>query len=78
MRYHLQQVKGNNSFSCFTLTEMLQNNVTIQRQEEKTLLASLILEIDDIFFGLRKPIKSFARNLTFLIRRKVTTLEKFP
>ena len=78
MRYHLQQVKGNNSFSCFTLTEMLQNNVTIQRQEEKTLLASLILEIDDIFFGLRKADQILRQELNLLNQKKTNYFRKIP
>jgi hypothetical protein len=57
---------------------MLQNNVTIQRQEEKTLLASLILEIDDIFFGLRKADQILRQELNLLNQKKTNYFRKIP
>lgn len=57
---------------------MLQNNRTIQRQEEKTLLASLILEIDDIFFGLRKADQILRHELSLLKQKKNNFFRKSP
>lgn len=48
------------------MNQMLQNNEKIENKEDNTFLSSLALEVDDIFFSLRKADQIIRRELNIL------------
>jgi len=56
--------------------QMLQQNDELAKREDKVLLSSLALEVDDIFFNLRKADQIVRRELNFLRNRKQNLLKK--
>jgi hypothetical protein len=63
--------------TCKT-TQMLQNNNEIGKRENKTLLSSLTLEVDDIFFSLRKADRVIRRELNLLRNQNYQSLKTSP
>jgi hypothetical protein len=61
--------------TCRT-TQMIQNNNEIGKREDNALLSSLALEVDDIFFRLRKADQIIRRELNFLINKKNKSFKK--
>jgi hypothetical protein len=61
--------------TCRT-TQMLQNNNEIGKREDNALLSSLALEVDDIFFSLRKADQVIRRELNFLRNKKNNSFKK--
>lgn len=55
---------------------MLQNQEIIQHQEDNELLLSIGIEIDDIFFNLRKADKIIRHELILLNQKKLDPLSK--
>lgn len=55
---------------------MLQNNKKIENKEDNTFLSSLALEVDDIFFSLRKADQIIRRELNILINKKNQSFKK--
>lgn len=51
-------------------TPMLPKNNKIETREDRTFLSSLALEVDDIFFSLRKADQIIRRELNILINKK--------
>ena len=62
--------------SILNLNSMFQNNGNITKQGEHKLLASLTVEVDDIFFGLRKADQIIRRELNLLNKKKYPPLKK--
>ena len=58
------------------LNSMSQNNGKINKEGENTLLASLSVEVDDIFFSLRKADQIIRRELNLLNQKKYPPLKK--
>lgn len=56
-----------------TLT--FQNNTMLGKNEEKILLDSLSMEVDNIFLGLRKADQAIRRELNLLNKKKVSNLK---
>lgn len=61
--------------NCQT-TPMRSNNNNIETRENHTFLSSLALEVDDIFFSLRKADQIIRRELNILIDKKDKDLKK--
>jgi hypothetical protein len=57
-------------------TPMRSNNNNIETRENHTFLSSLALEVDDIFFSLRKADQIIRRELNILIDKKDKDLKK--
>lgn len=55
---------------------MLQNNEKIEIKEDNTFLSSLALEVDEIFFSLRKADQIIRRELNILINQNNQPLRK--
>lgn len=55
---------------------MLHNNKKIEDKEDNTFLSSLALEVDDIFFSLRKADQIIRRELKILINNKNQSFKK--
>lgn len=55
---------------------MLKNNEKIENKEDNTFLSSLALEVDDIFFSLRKADQIVRRELNILVNKKNQVLKK--
>lgn len=55
---------------------MLQNQEMLKQQEDNELLLSIGIEIDDIFFNLRKADKIIRHELIFLNQRKFNSCRK--
>lgn len=62
--------------SILRLNSMPQNNGNTTKQGEHTLLASLTVEVDDIFFSLRKADQIIRRELNLLNQQKYLPLKK--
>lgn len=62
--------------SILRLNSMPQNNRNTTKQGEHTLLASLTVEVDDIFFSLRKADQIIRRELNLLNQQKYLPLKK--
>ena len=62
--------------SILRLKSMLQKNGNNTRQGEHTLLASLTVEVDDIFFSLRKADQIIRRELNLLNQQNYLPLKK--
>lgn len=58
------------------MNQMLQNNEKIENKEDTTFLSSLALEVDDIFFSLRKADQIIRRELNILRNQNNKVLKK--
>jgi hypothetical protein len=58
------------------MNQMLQNNEKIENKEDNTFLSSLALEVDDIFFSLRKADQIIRRELNILRSQNNKVLKK--
>lgn len=58
------------------MNQMLQNNEKIENKEDNTFLSSLALEVDDIFFSLRKADQIIRRELNILRNPNNKVLKK--
>lgn len=58
------------------MNQMLQNNEKIENKEDNTFLSSLALEVDDIFFSLRKADQIIRRELNLLRTQNNKILKK--
>jgi hypothetical protein len=57
-------------------TNQMFRNDDIEKRENKTFLSSLALEVDDIFFSLRKADQVIRREINLLRNHKNTSLKK--
>lgn len=56
-------------------TLIFQNNTMLGKNEEKILLDSLSMEVDNIFLGLRKADQAIRRELNLLNKKKFSNLK---
>ena len=52
--------------ACFEMSQVNSNNRMLRRERESMLLSSLALEVDDMFFSLRKADQIIRRELKIL------------
>jgi hypothetical protein len=57
-------------------TQMLRNKIELEKAEERNILSSLTLEVDDIFFSLRKADQIIRRELNLLRNHNGRTLKQ--
>jgi hypothetical protein len=62
--------------SCFEISQVNSNKKMPRRERESTLISSLALEVDEIFFSLRKADQIIRRELNLLNQETFKSLNK--